>query len=105
MTTDELVFNVISDSGVPTARMFWGPRPPEPPYATYESLASSMFADNMTYTALPKYRCTLFLGDYDEDVIEKFKYQLSTLGTYVRHTDEAEDGLIKVTFDVNVVRR
>ena len=105
MTTDELVFNTLSDAGVPTARMLWGPHPPEPPYAVYSEIPQSMFTDNRVIVPVPKYRCTLYLDEYDEDVIERFKLQVASLGTYVRHSDTTEDGLIVVTFDVNVTRR
>lgn len=102
MTTDELVFNTISDSGVPTARMIWGPRPPEPPYATYELLPTSMFADNQNYASIPKYRCRLFQRERKEAVMKSFEEHVHLLGPAIRHVDEFEDGLLVTTYDVTV---
>lgn len=105
MTNDELVEGTLSDVGkLPGARLFWGPRPPAPPYFVYESRPVSFFADSTAYAELPRYRVRLYQGECDEAVVRRFQDALAVLGTFVRHADEIDEGLFITTYDLNLVR-
>lgn len=105
MSADELVYNTISDNArLPGARMFWGPQPPEPPYFTYELRPASVFADNETQR-LDRYTAKLYQDELDPTVVERFESAVSMLGTYIKHPDEWQDGLLVTRYDFTLTKK
>ena len=106
MTSDEIVYNTITDEArLPGARMMWGPQPPLPPYFTYGERPGSMFADSENIPGVPKYSATLYEDEHDEQVEARFERAIGKLGTWTRHATEREGDLLSTRYDFSLVRR
>ena len=107
MSSDEYVFDRLSDAGVPVAHGTWGPAKCRPalPYAVFRELEHSCFADNGNYGAIPRYRATLYARD--EGAVEAFKSAVASLGSYVAHAGHYDDEHHAYVhdFDITLVRR
>lgn len=107
MTSDELVFNTITDgTKTPGARMTWGPPQcvPPLPYFTYgRTGGGELFADGRNHAALPRYRVTLFAKEPDEALEELFARAVANLGPYSRSWEYDDEHDAYVThFDFTV---
>lgn len=106
MSNDTLVYNTLTDlAKVPGARMMWGPRPPKPPYFVYETWPRSVYADDADHATVDRYKATLYMSRYDDELVTRFEDAISTLGTYIRHSDAVEDGLCVLTWGLSLARR
>lgn len=103
---DRIVFNRLSDTGVPVARGLWGPEPPDCPRAVYMSKPSYAYADNANNACMPHYSAYLYLDQWDGALAARFEDAIKTLGTYSRR-DEVDEpsGLYVVAFDLFLVSR
>lgn len=101
MTSDEIVYNTISDmTGVPGARMSWGPRHCRPslPYFVYKrESGGEVYADDSTHAIMPRYRVTLYVRDPGEAVEERFVRAVGKLGPYSRSWEYDTDHEAYVT--------
>lgn len=91
MNSDTVVFETLTSAGLPIARMTWGPHSYTPPlpYGTYEALPTSDFADSANY---PRYRAKVYTASPDDPVMDAFREAIASLGTYVLHIAEYDEG-------------
>jgi hypothetical protein len=103
---DVLVFNRLSDTGLPTARGMWGPHPPIPPRLTYLSRPTYAHGDNTTMASMPHYDVTLHMQEWDGDLVDQVEAVIADMGTYSRDDgfDQASE-LFACTWHLFLVNR
>ena len=84
MTPEAEVFAKLSTSGIPGTKVAWqlGCAPP-PPYFVYcRDEGGDLFADDLNYALLPRFRAELYMGEYDAGVRETFSDAVASVGPY-----------------------
>lgn len=84
--TDRQVYETLSATGVPCARMWWGPASatPKRPYATYTPVAGDFHAGSENAARMPNYEATLYMAEYDKATVKSFEAAVKSMGTYSR---------------------
>ena len=84
MTPDEVVFSVLSATGIEGTKVGWPEsKVPPLPWFTYRRLKKGeFFADNSNYAKMQRYDVDLYQAEPDEDAVEAFEEALATIGPF-----------------------
>lgn len=103
--TDDFVFEVLSQAGIPGVHRAWGvdAEPPLPWFVYYLTGGGEVHADGRNYAALPRYRAELHTDETDSPLVDAFEAAVSEIGPYVYGEEyDSRNAAFVSTFDFTV---
>lgn len=87
MTPDEYVFEHLSAAGIPGTKLAYqeGEAPPLPWFVYLDRRGKDLFACDINYAKVQRYRAELYMRENDPDLIKRFEEAVASIGPYTSY--------------------
>lgn len=105
MNTDAIVFERLSASGIPGAKLAFqeGHAPPLPFFVYLERRGLEVFANNENFAKIQRYRAELYQRENDPDLRERFEAAVASIGPFKSYEEWVPtEQCLMTTYDFSI---